>query len=121
MIACQINFNTMKQFLMLIGWVLLHVSTRAQDPFFTHAFNSPLSLNPATAGTGEMDLRFTATFKRHFINVPSRMQYAVAGVDRYVKNFHGGVGLMIMNSQEGYINKNALYGIYSYGLCLQNA
>jgi hypothetical protein len=37
-----------------------------------------------------MDLRFTATFKRHFINVPSRMQYAVVGMDRYVKKLHGG-------------------------------
>jgi type IX secretion system PorP/SprF family membrane protein len=111
----------MKKIFLSLMVLLLQLYAVAQDPFFTQAFNSPLSLNPATAGTGEMDLRFTATFKRHFINVPSRMQYAVAGVDRYVKNFHGGVGLMLMNSKEGYINKNALYGIYSYGLCLQNA
>ena len=111
----------MKKIFLFIMVLMLQQYVAAQDPFFTQAFNSPLSLNPATAGTGEMDLRFTATFKRHFVNVPSRMQYAVAGVDRYVRNFHGGVGLLLMNSKEGYINKNALYAIYSYGLCLKNA
>jgi type IX secretion system PorP/SprF family membrane protein len=105
----------------IVGFVLLRLTSVAQDPFFTQAFNSPLSLNPATAGTGEMDLRFTATYKRHWINVPSNMEFAAVGVDRYVKNFHGGVGLLLANSKEGYINKTSLYGIYSYGLCLANA
>lgn len=111
----------MKKFILLFMILLPQLYAAAQDPFFTQAFNSPLSLNPATAGTGEMDLRFTATYKRHFINVPTNMQYAAVGVDRYIKSFHGGVGLLLLNSKEGYINKTSFYGIYSYGLCLPNA
>lgn len=121
MIVYEIIFGVMKQFLIMMGFVLLQLATVAQDPFFTHAFNSPLSLNPATAGTGEMDLRFTATYKRHWINVPSNMEFAAVGADRYVKNLHGGVGLLLSNSKEGYINKTSFSAIYSYGLCLQNA
>lgn len=111
----------MKKILLCCLGLVLHWGLAAQDPFFTQAFNSPLSLNPATAGTGEMDLRFTATYKRHWINVPSNMQYAAVGVDRYIKNLHGGVGLLLTNSKEGYINKTSMHAIYSYGLCLANA
>jgi len=69
--------------------VLIQLSASAQDPFFTQAFNAPLTLNPATAGTGEMDLRFTSTYKRHWINVPTNMEYAAVGADRFIKSFHG--------------------------------
>ena len=111
----------MKKLFTIAIIMLIQLSTVAQDPFFTQAFNSPLSLNPATAGTGEMDLRFTATYKRHWINIPSNMEYAAVGVDRYIKTFHGGLGMLLTHSKEGYINKTSLHGIYSYGLCLPNA
>ena len=110
----------MKKYL-LAGLVFFSTKIFAQDPFFTQAFNAPLTLNPATAGTGDLDLRFTATYKRQWINVPSIMQYAAVGVDRYVKELHGGIGLLLTNSKEGYLNKNSLHGIYSYALCLPNA
>ncbi len=110
----------MKKYL-FIGFILFSANIFAQDAFFTEAFNSPLTLNPATAGTAELDLRFTATFKRQFLNVPSPLQNAAVGVDRYIKNMHGGVGLLLTNSKEGYLNKNGLAAIYSYALCLPNA
>ncbi len=110
----------MKKYL-LIFFLLLQLTAAAQDPFFSQAFNAPLTLNPATVGNAEMDLRFTAAFKRHWINVPSAMQFAAVGVDRYIKNLHGGVGLSLTNSKEGYLNKSYLSGIYSYMLCLPNA
>lgn len=97
---------------------LVPYCSQAQDPFFTQAFNSPLSLNPATVGNAEMDFRFTLSYKRHWVNVPSAMQYAAIGVDRYIKDLHGGVGLLLTNSREGYLNKSQLAGIYSYMLCL---
>jgi type IX secretion system PorP/SprF family membrane protein len=104
-----------------IALVLIQLAIKAQDPFFTQAFNSPLTLNPATVGSGEMDLRFTVGYKRHWINVPSAMQFAALGVDRYIKNLHGGVGLLLTNSKEGYLNKTNMAAIYSYMLCLPNA
>ncbi|MEO7765813.1 MAG: PorP/SprF family type IX secretion system membrane protein [Ferruginibacter sp.] len=110
----------MKKILFMVlafGWL----SSIAQDPFFSQAFNAPLTLNPASAGNAEMDLRFTATYKRHFVNVPSGMQYAAVGVDRYVKNLHGGVGLLLTGSKEGYLAKNSLHAIYSYALCLPDS
>ncbi len=110
----------MKHFL-LAAMVAWGTTANAQDPFFTQAFNAPLTLNPATAGNAEMDLRFTATYKRQWVNVPSAMQYAAVGVDRYIKNLHGGVGLLLTNSQEGYLTKNSLHAIYSYALCLPSA
>jgi type IX secretion system PorP/SprF family membrane protein len=110
----------MKKFLLACS-VLMTMVSAAQDPFFTQAFNNPLTLNPANAGNGEMDLRFTAAFKRHWINVPSAMQFAAVGVDRYIKNLHGGVGLLLTNSKEGYLNKTNLSAMYSYMLCLPNA
>ncbi|CAN5819445.1 hypothetical protein BH11BAC3_BH11BAC3_15290 [soil metagenome] len=110
----------MKKFL-LIGLLVSGLATRAQDPFFSQAFNSPISLNPASAGNGEMDLRFTATYKRHFVNVPSFMQYAAVGVDRYIKNLHGGVGLLLTSSKEGYLTKNSLHAMYSYSICMPSS
>lgn len=110
----------MKKYL-VTGLLFFSFQLFAQDPFFTQAFTAPLTLNPAMAGTAEMDLRFTATIKRQWINVPSIMQYAAVGVDRYVKELHGGVGLLLTNVKEGYLNKNSLHAIYSYALCLPNA
>ncbi|MEP7108922.1 MAG: PorP/SprF family type IX secretion system membrane protein [Ferruginibacter sp.] len=104
--------------LLLMGIFFGSLKTTAQDPFFSQAFNAPLTLNPASAGNAEMDLRFTATYKRHFINVPTSMQYAAVGVDRYSKNLHGGIGLLLTGSKEGYLAKNSLHAIYSYALCL---
>lgn len=115
-----IQLCTMKKFLLIVsvGWCF---TASAQDPFFSQAFNAPLTLNPASAGNGEMDLRFTAAYKRHFVNVPSGMQYAAVGVDRYVKNLHGGVGLLLTSSREGYLAKNSLHAMYSYALCLPSS
>ncbi|MEO5893912.1 MAG: PorP/SprF family type IX secretion system membrane protein [Ferruginibacter sp.] len=110
----------MKKILLVI-FLMAGFGAIAQDPFFSQAFNAPLTLNPASAGNGEMDLRFTATYKRHFINVPSGMQYAAVGVDRYIKNLHGGVGLLLNTSREGYLSKNSLHAIYSYALCLPDS
>jgi type IX secretion system PorP/SprF family membrane protein len=110
----------MKKYL-LTGMVLWGLTAAAQDPFFSQAFNAPLTLNPASAGNAEMDLRFTATYKRQFVNVPSSMQYAAVGVDRYIKNLHGGVGLLLTNSKEGYLMKNSLHAMYSYALCLPSS
>ena len=62
----------MKTYLKIL-FIIFPLKIWAQDPFFTQAFNAPLTLNPATAGTVEMDLRFTATFKRQWVNVPSAM------------------------------------------------
>jgi type IX secretion system PorP/SprF family membrane protein len=101
--------------------ILAGISGLAQDPFFSQAFNAPLTLNPASAGNGEMDLRFTATYKRQFLNVPSGMQFANIGVDKFSKNLHGGVGLLLSTSREGYLAKNSLHAIYSYALCLPNS
>jgi len=111
---------TMKKYLLtcMVFWGL---NAPAQDPFFSQAFNAPLTLNPASAGNAEMDLRFTATYKRHFINVPSGMQYAAVGVDRYIKNLHGGVGVLLTSSKEGYLAKNSLQAMYSYALCLPSS
>ncbi|MFM2360064.1 MAG: hypothetical protein RLY16_2057 [Bacteroidota bacterium] len=111
----------MKKILKLMGLLLCGSFVHAQDPFFTQAFNSPLTLNPANAGNGEMDLRFSANLKRHWVNVPSAMQFASVGVDRYIKPLHGGVGLLLTNSKEGYLTKTNLSGLYSYMLCLPNA
>ena len=119
-IFIKANISKMKKYL-VTSLIFCSVKMFAQDPVFTQAFNAPLTLNPATAGNAEMDLRFTATYKRQWINVPSTMQYAAVGVDRYIKNLHGGVGLLLTNSKEGYLNKNSLHAMYSYALCLPGA
>ena len=107
--------------ILLLYLLAMNATARSQDPFFSQAFNAPLTLNPASAGNGEMDLRFTATYKRQFLNVPSGMHYANIGADRYIKNLHGGVGLLLSTSREGYLAKNSLHAIYSYALCLPDS
>jgi type IX secretion system PorP/SprF family membrane protein len=106
---------------MIVAMCIGALCLQAQDAFFTQAFNVPLSLNPAMAGNAEMDLRFSAAFKRHWINIPTAMQFASVGVDRFIRPLHGGVGLTVSNSKEGYLNKTSIAAIYSYMLCLPNA
>jgi type IX secretion system PorP/SprF family membrane protein len=99
---------------LLLLMVLPCLKTIAQDPVYTQAFLSPLYLNPAATGTGDDDLRISGIARRQWWSVPSDMYFSAFSIDKYVSAIHSGFGLIATNSSQGYLNKNAFYGTYSF-------
>jgi type IX secretion system PorP/SprF family membrane protein len=104
-------------FVTVLLTVLFNIKTYAQDPVYSQAFLSPIYLNPAATGCGDYDLRFSAIYRRQWWSIPSTMNYSAFSVDKFLPGIHSGVGLIVTNSSEGYINKNGFYATYSYNIC----
>ncbi|MBC6490141.1 hypothetical protein BC349_04115 [Flavihumibacter stibioxidans] len=105
----------MKKILLIATIVLSGYHLCAQDHLYSQFLNSPLYLNPALTGTAENDLRFGAAYRRQWASVPSGMQYYSVFADKYIPVFKGGFGMMFTGSHEGYLHKQNVSAMYSYG------
>ena len=91
--------------------------TKAQDPVYTQAYLAPVNLNPASTGTGENDLRVSGIFRREWWKVQSSFNYQAFSIDKFFPRISSGIGFLATRSSEGYLNKNGVYGSYSYTVC----
>jgi type IX secretion system PorP/SprF family membrane protein len=89
----------------------------AQDPIFTQAYLSPISLNPAATGAGEKDFRLSAMYRRNWWTIPSGMNYMAVSADKFFPGISSGIGLLATNSSEGYLRKSGAYASYAYTIC----
>ncbi len=101
----------------LVAYFLIPQQSIAQDPVFSQAYLAPINTNPAATGAGEHDLRFSAIYRRHWWTIPSQMNYAAVSVDKFFPSISSGIGLLVTNSNEGYLKKTGLYASYAYTVC----
>lgn len=106
---------------MVMCSVMLINRAHAQDPVFSQAYLSPIYLNPAAAGTGEYDLRVSGLYRRQWWSIPSQMNYMALSVDKFLPSINSGIGLLASNSDEGYLKRTGIYGVYSYTVCAGTA
>ncbi|MEP7258424.1 MAG: PorP/SprF family type IX secretion system membrane protein [Flavitalea sp.] len=71
-----------KLFIIFLG--LYTSSCYAQDPNFSQFFSSPLTLNPAMAGTGEGEGRLSANFRHTWIGSSSPFTTGLVGFDKAI-------------------------------------
>jgi type IX secretion system PorP/SprF family membrane protein len=89
----------------------------AQDPMYTHAFMSPVYLNPAATGMSDYDFRVSAIHRRQWFLVPSGLQYTTLSADKYIAEHGVGAGLLFNSAREGYIRSVSGYGTLSKLVC----
>jgi type IX secretion system PorP/SprF family membrane protein len=77
--------------------------TLAQDPLFTQFYNTPLYVNPAFAGCGKKDLRFTYTNRLQWMKLPDPFVYQTASADMHLRGGNFSTGVIINHFSEGYL------------------
>lgn len=87
-----------KYVLTLLALVLTRLAY-AQDPQFTQFYAAPQYLNPAFAGSA-LAPRITANYRNQWPAITNYVTTMV-GVDHYIDRFNSGVGLLIMNDNQG--------------------
>jgi type IX secretion system PorP/SprF family membrane protein len=104
-------------YLLLVAGCAMQQPAEAQDPVFSQAFLSPIYLNPAATGSGEHDLRISAIYRRQWWTIPSQMNYMAFSIDKFFPAISSGIGILGINSNEGYLKKTGIYGSYAYTVC----
>ena len=101
----------------LIGVMAFPVLTRGQDALFTQFHMSPVHINPS----------FTGNTYAPLVHINSRLQWpsvrlayqtVALSYDQYVKKYHSGFGVLLLNDRagNGIYNTFRLEGLYSYSL-----
>ncbi len=105
----------MKQIFLSIAFVLYGISTAAQDPFFTQFYNNPLYLNPAFAGCGMRELRYTFNSRLQWAKLPDPLTYHSASADMYLRGGNMSAGFLINHFREGYLRTSTASAILAKG------
>ena len=89
-------------------------SAMAQDPQFTQFYAAPLYLNPAFAGSA-LAPRVTVNYRNQWPAITNYVT-SVASVDHYMPSLNSGVGLMVLNDNQGQgqIRSTEISGLYAY-------
>lgn len=100
--------------------VNLPIAAFAQEPNFSQFIASPLTINPALAGTSDADWRFISNIRRQWIGSVSPYNTQTISVDGKIKNLsdqsYFGIGGMVLAERamdglykNNFINLNASY------------
>jgi len=84
--------------LLLVGW-LTAGTLFAQDPQFTQFYAAPLYLNPAFAGSA-LAPRVTLNYRNQWPAVTNYVT-SMVGVDHYIDRINSGIGLLLVNDNQG--------------------
>ncbi|WP_080237650.1 PorP/SprF family type IX secretion system membrane protein [Spirosoma rigui] len=88
-----------KQYLLTFLALVLSRLAFAQDPQFTQFYAAPQYLNPAFAGSA-LAPRITANYRNQWPAITNYVTTMV-GVDHYIEKINSGVGLLLMNDNQG--------------------
>lgn len=96
---------------------LIAQDTQAQDPEFSQFYANYLYLNPAMAGVFRCP-RVVAGYRDQWPGLTGTFTTAIASYDQYVHSLHGGVGIYLLNDQqgEGTLNTNNVNAMYAFHL-----
>lgn len=110
------NFQFLKAILLAIILFCFNKTLNAQDPSFSQAYNSPLYLNPAMAGTLD-GMRINLHYRNQWTYVPGTFSTSSFAIDFNEPKMNAGIGFTAMNdiAGEGSLITNKVGFIYSYG------
>jgi type IX secretion system PorP/SprF family membrane protein len=86
--------------LLFVVNLLATLTVQAQDPLFSQFYASPLSLNPAFAGTTNVP-RVVNNFRNQFTNSQGRFITYSLTADYFIENFNSGVGITLQTDKQG--------------------
>lgn len=88
-----------KQYALLILIVAMSRLALAQDPQFTQFYAAPQYLNPAFAGSA-LAPRITVNYRNQWPAITNYVT-SMVGVDHYIDKVNSGVGLLLINDNQG--------------------
>ena len=111
-----VNIVRRYAFLGLISFFFLG-ELKAQDPEFSQFYANYLHLNPAMAGVFRCP-RVVLSYRDQWPGLTGTFTTGMASYDQYVNSLHGGVGIYLMNDQqgEGTLNTNTVNAMYAFHL-----
>jgi len=110
---------TQNRLLVAIAFLLMSLGPKAfaQDPAFTQFYANPMYLNPAMAGSANCP-RVSMNYRNQWPNLKGAFVTSGISIDQNIENIHGGLGLMVINDNqgEGALTSTRASAIYSYQL-----
>jgi type IX secretion system PorP/SprF family membrane protein len=104
----------MKKYISLLVGILVFAEAFSQDPQFTQFFAAPLYHNPAFAG-GNYAPRVMFNYRNQWPSLNANFITTMASIDHFIEKANSGVGITVMNDQQGNRLKNTeISGLYSY-------
>ena len=88
-----------KHYLLTILVLILSRMALAQDPQFTQFYAAPQYLNPAFAGSA-LAPRITANYRNQWPAITNYVT-SMVGVDHYIDKINSGIGLLLVNDNQG--------------------
>lgn len=103
---------------MLIAFIALGVTAKAQDPHFSQFYANPIYTNPALAGTAVCP-RVSLSYRDQWPSIDGAFKTFSASYDQYFDVLSGGIGVYIMSDkQSDFYRINTAALIYSLRLTL---
>lgn len=107
----------MKRIITLLLLLCAGYLSRAQDPYFTQFYASPIYLNPAFAGSARCP-RIALNYRNQWPGFDKTYITYNASYDQHVDMLSGGIGVNILSDKAGNntIGTTGISGIYAYQL-----
>ncbi|MCR9063259.1 MAG: type IX secretion system membrane protein PorP/SprF [Cytophagales bacterium] len=105
----------MKKHILVLSMLLGAMTASAQDPQFSQFYAAPMYHNPAFTGSGYAP-RVIFNFRNQWPSLSANFTSSAISVDHYIEKFNSGVGLMVLNDQQGSarLKNTEISGFYSY-------
>jgi len=106
--------------LLILAFILPNIDVKGQDPQFSQFYSSPLYLSPSLAGATEQS-RLIMNYRNQWPNLPEAYSTYAFSFDHYIKDYNSGIGLFLLNDQEGGVYNSTNIGLsYSYSIEVNN-
>jgi type IX secretion system PorP/SprF family membrane protein len=106
----------MKKIFLLISITITSLGVLAQDAQFTQFYAAPLYHNPAFAGSAFAP-RLVVNHRNQWPSLNANFVTTALSVDTYVEKINSGVGISLLNDQQGNrLKSTEISGLYSYQL-----
>jgi type IX secretion system PorP/SprF family membrane protein len=93
----------------------------SQDPQFSQFYAAPMYHNPAFTGSGYAP-RLILNFRNQWPSLAANYTTSAVSVDHYIDKFNSGVGIMVLNDQQGAerLKNTEISAFYSYQLNIKD-
>lgn len=112
----------LKQILLILGFSITVMATKAQDPHFSQFYANPLYMSPSLAGSTDGG-RLVANYRNQWPGVSNAYETYSVSFDNFFSAINSGLGFLIYQDVAGSagLKTNQFAFQYSYNLVINNA
>ncbi len=109
-----------KSRLIILLFIIPFALSGQQDPMYSMYMFSPMSINPAYAGTTEQ-IQAVGVFRRQWLNFPGSPQTAICSFHGPLKKENMGLGFSLVNDRLGEMQTTGFNAAYAYRVKLSKS